>query len=451
MIIVVSLLYLAIIPRVCLAQSKPSSRLPEYYGVYAVDGANLYSLIGGNPSDKAPIQPIEVYSFETGSAKSYSAAALPSGVVFIVFDQASGDLVRTLGLYRLPYGRNLVATNSDAPLAGQSLGPQLAPLHRTLAARLQAFQVPLLSKPIPSQPQMVQVVPSSPLAAGVYLLFEPIGQKSESQWIAVGSPQRQATDCVDITFPAGGFGGVLQMNDYWMMHGPAAFPEITPDHYKACGAEPGDNGGVRPVSASPAPGAPSGFVPPPPQPDCGNYSDCLTKGDDAYRSSAWPLAVMDFEAASGMDAAKPDAWVKLGLANLASGRGAELATAWDKALARGGTVAFDVWQIAGMHYDRSLFRISSETISLMGPNGETAFSVSPSQVTSLQSRRLAFGGDSWAFQLKAAGHSFTFYFFSVGVECKKPYACNSPAGYSQQRTVADYVVQAIQKLSAGGT
>lgn len=205
-------------------------------------------------------------------------------------------------------------------------------------------------------------------------------------------------------------------------------------------------------NSSPPPGQPSGpslAVAAPSQPNCGNYNECLTKGDAAYSSSNWPLAMVDFKAASGMDAAKPDAWGKLGLANLASGQEAELPSAWDNALTHGGTVAFDAWHYAGAHYQKGSFRISAQNISFLDLNGETVFSASPSELSSLEAHHPLFGGESWSFGMKVNGHRFWFCFIPVGVDCKMPSTCASPAGYSQEGVVASYVVKAVQRLAAG--
>jgi hypothetical protein len=186
-----------------------------------------------------------------------------------------------------------------------------------------------------------------------------------------------------------------------------------------------------------------------PQPDCGDYSTCLQKGDAAFHAHNWPLAVADFKTASGMDSAKPEVWAKLGLAELPSSRGGELTSTWDNALGRGGTVAFPVWHYSTFHFKKGLFRMSNGSVTFTDANGETVFSVSPPQISSLQAHHPPLGGDAWSFGMKVGGHRYWFTFQPLGVECTSPIRCSNPTGYVQEAVVADYVVQAIQRLAAG--
>ncbi len=138
-------------------------------------------------------------------------------------------------------------------------------------------------------------------------------------------------------------------------------------------------------------------------------------------------------------------------ADLASVRSGELPSVWDSTLKSGGTVAFQAWHYAGTRYQMGAFQMSKAAVSFIGPNGETVFSASPSQLSSLEAHHPPFGGESWSFGMKVGGHRFWFAYVPVGVECKIPSRCESPAAYSQEGVIANYVVQAIQKLAAGGT
>jgi len=80
--------------------------------------------------------------------------------------------------------------------------------------------------------------------------------------------------------------------------------------------------------------------PSPPEPICSDYGACISSGKAALGSSRWDDGIAAFQAASTLDASKPDAWTGMGNAYLGAGRKEEAAEMWDKALAAGGSLTF---------------------------------------------------------------------------------------------------------------
>jgi hypothetical protein len=329
---------------------------------------------------------------------------LPAGVVFVNFNSYPIGTLRVSAYVRgmnTPAGR-LIA---NAWAIGGVVGADLS------------STVQMLARPMTGHQGISIISPGKSLAPGIYWLENGFEKDFE---FAVGEPIEAARSrCFDL------------------LGGPPA-----PCGEASAAPQPDPGTAVPPASDSPStpPSAPT----PPPQPDCGTYSACLAHGDAALKSFDWLRAVADLKAASAMNTAEPDAWAKLGLADLASGLGAELPSAWDNALARGATIAFGVWRAAGMHWEKGLFQVSQGAISFIGLNGETVFSVPPSQVSDLEAHLHHLGLPSSNFGMKAGGRRYWFAFQPLGVDCKTPSNCNNPAGYSQEEVVANYVVQAIR-------
>jgi hypothetical protein len=410
--------------------------LPENYGIYALDRGKLYDFFGANPSEGAPIRVIGVYSFETNGGKAYPAAIIGPGVAFIIFDQASGDLSRGLSLYRLPFGRYLKVGGSPKPINGP------------LAARFQAFRIPLLSKPVPGQSQMVETSPNSPLTPGDYLLFLARGQQYQAQLIVVGPPPtlraQERGSCVDISFP-GGFGGIMEMGDYWAMHGPPEFPEITPDHYSVCSGGPGtargSNGAPLQPGAHIRGAGPAGSLP------CNNYQACMQAGVSAFNHSDLSAAVHDFQGAANQQPRSANPWVWLGRTYMRSKETDNSVQAWDKALNLGGSIGFRVWHDLSFGVEVGIFSLSSSRISFVNRKGKTAFAVLPAQVKVVGAYTIQ---NQSYFRLRVAGRNYNFDFVPFGEACQVSIVVECPPqGLGQEQSVANYVTQTIPKLASG--
>ena len=142
---------------------------PEYFGFYALDGGKLIA-IGDGKSDTPPtLQQVNVAVLGSSQSTVRSAVKLGLGSNFLLFDVSPADAGRAISIYRLPFVRNEV-TIPDTPFGSVSVRQRNLPG----VMRLAQSQIRLLQKPVPSQPQMIELVPDPPLAQGLYgVLFAP--------------------------------------------------------------------------------------------------------------------------------------------------------------------------------------------------------------------------------------------------------------------------------------
>jgi hypothetical protein len=232
---------------------------PEYFGFYALDGGKLIA-IGDGKSDTPPtIQPVNVAVLGSSQSTVRSAVKLGPGSTFLLFDVSPADAGRAISIYRLPFVRNEV-TIPDTPFGSVSVRQRNLPG----VMRLAQSQIRLLQKPVPSQPQMIELVPDPPLAQGLYgVLFAPAtgvavggaGAGQSAGWTALlligQSPEAEQTgQCIDLRL-TGGLGGMLGIDspDTGRI---ASFPLLDPGRAPACSSASGS-------SASPAapPSAPA--------------------------------------------------------------------------------------------------------------------------------------------------------------------------------------------------
>jgi hypothetical protein len=198
------------------------------------------------------------------------------------------------------------------------------------------------------------------------------------------------------------------------------------------------------ASTSAATPTPTASVPP-----CANFDSCLRAGRDALQASQWATALTDFRQASSLDPSNPKPVAEQGQVYTGAGQYDDAGKVWDNALALGGTLVFQVWHFAGFHVPQAVFRLSSNTVTFIGPKGETVFSVPASQISDLKSHHPPLGGSAWSFGMKVQGHRYWFSFVPLGIQCKNPIMCSDPAGYAQEKAVAAYIEQTVKRLASG--
>ncbi|HEV2352242.1 MAG TPA: hypothetical protein VG028_20605 [Terriglobia bacterium] len=205
---------------------------------------------------------------------------------------------------------------------------------------------------------------------------------------------------------------------------------------------------AEPPAPSP-PTEPAAAAAPPPPAGCADYQSCLQGGADALKGYNWSLALSDFQAASTMDASKPDAWAGMGRADLAIGQYSEASAMWDNALARGGTIEFNAWYFKPTHLDIGTFHMGAHEVSFILPNQEKVFLVAPAEPSSLKSHHPPLARNAWSFGMKIEGHNYWFSMVPLGVECRNPNICADPAAYGEEEAVSNYVARTIPKLASG--
>jgi hypothetical protein len=200
----------------------------------------------------------------------------------------------------------------------------------------------------------------------------------------------------------------------------------------------------------------------PPKPvafSCPDYGTCISAGKTALGSSQWDDAIAAFQAASTLDASKPDAWAGMGNAYLGANRKEEAAAMWDKALVAGGPLTFAACHIRGFNTcEWGNLVLGPKNVSFTLSADQQLFAAQPSQVVSPRAYQYPAAEGQPSPQIvvlsfKAGGKNYRFYLIPFGV------ACNSgPAvvrvvcpdeGSAQARVISNYISQAIPKLASG--
>ena len=253
------------------ASGQSNAPRPEYFGIYALDGGKLIA-VGDGKSDTAPtLQQVALSELRGSRAGrgSRPAVLVGGGVHFLLFDVSPAEAARAISIYRLPFVRNAIIVSDVPDFRSGGYTAQLQPVNLPGMMRLSGSQIRLLQKPVPSQPQMIELVPDPPLAQGLYgVLFAPAtgipglggeGAGQKGAWTAVllvGQQQEaaQAGQCIDVQL-TGGLGGMLGV-DSPDTGSIASFPLLGSARAPACSADPGLS--PQPAATGDRPGSPSG-------------------------------------------------------------------------------------------------------------------------------------------------------------------------------------------------
>jgi hypothetical protein len=159
-----------------------SSRLPDRYGIYAVQDGNIGRIDG----DRS-------FQVETWDKRS----GLDPQVTFIVFDPVIADRSLPLGerirLRHVAHVRNEVTPTGAVSAASKN---------NWVVAGLPAFDVSLDFQPVEGRPDMVRVIPTRSLSSGLYALQLTKGGAATAgrfgvKWDEADKDQYASTYCVD--------------------------------------------------------------------------------------------------------------------------------------------------------------------------------------------------------------------------------------------------------------
>jgi len=427
--------------QVVLAQGTEKLPIPEYYGVYAVTDGKLASVIEGKAPHRPQTQSIELYSLAGFSRKSYSAFQFSPDVRFVVYSPSASGLGQLIRLYKLSYVNNFLHKNDSGQVV------KVEQVNGMLMARLSKLEINLLSKPIPSQSQMIQLIPEENLTPGIYVLFN---QTLERWWLAPffvsSSGFLKPTDCVDINFSTMGFGGGMDISDYFLRHRPREFPDLTEEHYSICKPTPGEtkeHPSTRDRRVSPAETKPT----------CDDYDSCLKNGVDEFNLRNFDHSLECLKKASTLNPSEPHVWEWLSMVLLATGHYSEVLAIWDKILQMKGNLSFRVCLESGLICDEGAITINPNEISFVDRKGKQLFASPPSEVVTLNTERkkVLLGNAFVRFKLRVARKEYNFNYIPYqhdGCQKGKYYACTEP-GPDHQEAVGAYVIQLIPKLAAG--
>jgi hypothetical protein len=204
------------------------------------------------------------------------------------------------------------------------------------------------------------------------------------------------------------------------------------------------------VGTAPATSAVTVAQPPTPAASsCGDYESCMKNGAASLEQPGGDTqALTEFQKASQLDPSKGEPWAGMGEAYLQMGQYGYVSAMWDKALQNGSILSISVCHAGIACGDTGNFLISVKEVSFVNKKGEKEFVVAPSAITSVESASHGFAS-TYYWQLQLQGKkNYRFYYGPRGIQCKSNFICPEP-GLTQQKVVADYLHNTLDKLRAG--
>ena len=128
----------------------------------------------------------------------------------------------------------------------------------------------------------------------------------------------------------------------------------------------------------------------------------------------------------------------------------EIEAVWNRALALGGTLRFSVCHERSVFCEFGALSLSADTVSFtMGK--DVVFSVPTKEVVA-ETMGQPQDISAHFFRIQAGGKTHNFYFVPQWGGCSEQPAsvvvCPG-AGYTQQKAITEFVMQALQKINAG--
>jgi hypothetical protein len=436
---------------ILMAGATGWSQVPEFFGTYALVDGKLVAMTEGKGNFTPSSVDLVVYSYQNSSLAKESTLVLEGKELrFEVFDADVSTASSGVELYRLPYGRKIVSPpDQTVNLLNQvtghgKLNSTSSPLDKYIVAKTDALKIELLQKPVPGQPQMVQLVPATDLVPGVYCLFvvkvkagqTEIGGKL-FQW--KGSSDAPITPyCVDLIR-----GNVLDEHDARLLH---PF-YLASDGYAAC------SGGGAPSAISGGAG-PSGGGASTVTASCTDYNSCMQAGKNAFQASDWSTANASFQAAAKSGPQNGEPWVWLGrilLADRQSHSMDELSADWDNALSRRGDITIGACpEVAFRPCERGDLKLSVKSVTFLAGGARPVFDGAPTDITPghVLNNPAAM---HVSYSLKVGGKNYAIDFipmngatcqFNMMVQCERD-------GIIEQQVLAQYVALTLPKLVSG--
>jgi len=428
------------------ARCQERTTLPEFFGFYAVDQGRLVALYEGRDSGSVTKADKELYSIPQTSEVSLRIPEISPSARFILFYSNSGEMIQAMTLHRLPHLRNIIETPDLIARANGAKPQVVGTLNMPLLARITEMEFRILTKPVPNQPQMVELVPSSQLKAGLYVFdYAPTGKDG---WLATfaATPASAVEQpfCMDLFLP-GGFGGKIAFANSEL--GQQAAPLLPSYRYQTCdstSATP-NRGGASPVAVGGA-GASSSVATPS---KCGDYDSCVQGGHKAFRSSNWSEALTDFLKAGNIRPNFGLPWFWAGNTYLVMNLFQDATSAWDKALALRFPLPFTACRERGIQpCELGDLEVGLKTVSFLAA-GQKVLDAQLADITILGTTNHKNQGYV-NFGLVIEGKKYHFDFIPHAVQCSQLAHVNCPRiGIEQQIKISDYVSQVIPKLASG--
>jgi hypothetical protein len=431
--------------------AKCQTPVPEFYGFYAVDGSRMVALYEGrDPGGTATISQ-GIYSIPNNGAQTWTVAVLPTTARFIIFYASAGDMIKAMTFHRLPLLRNVVETPdlNEVQLAaatGHVVSPRvISTPNIPLLARIPELESRILTKPVPNQLQMVELVPNAALVPGLYVFdYSPAPNQGWNVVVSIGSTSEQEKPyCLDLILP-GGYGGVFwransELND--------AVPALDSGRYKKCDASASSS------TSGSARSAPFGGSANVAAASCSDYDPCLQAAFAAYKSQDWNNATANFEAAAVKRPTSGEPWLWLGRILLSDGVSVQLqdlANDWDKALALGTTIKIGACHERGFQAcERGDLLLSTKSVSFLANGTAAVFAAPPNEITPGNVLDNSPGAHI-SYGLRVGGKNYKFDFIPPGIVCDFSIVVHCPPeGVATQLVMAQYVSQTLPKLASG--
>ena len=240
--------------------SQEKTSLPEFFGFYALDSGQNVALYEGQGSESAKSAGIEWYSIPQNSKLQDTRPQVSTSARFVLFYTNSGEMIQSLSLHRLPFVRQIIETlpaDAFSPPSRRVIDSPKLPL----LAAIPELNFKLLAKPVPNQPQMVELVASPKLTPGLYVVqYSPSGGNG---WFAIfsvaASVETENPFCLDLVLPGGPRGLFERANSELN----STVPSLASYRYSKCdsssvpaansGAKAGEESGSAPPTADRAP------------------------------------------------------------------------------------------------------------------------------------------------------------------------------------------------------
>lgn len=442
----------------CLLAPFPSwcQSVPEFFGVYGTLDGKLAAMIGGKGNFTPPQSSIQVLDYLNGQVSAQGALVLQgSDLRFLVFDAAVADASSSVELYKLPYARNSI-TRPDAlgqlgALYGSKPVNTTAPMQKYVLAKAADLKIELLQKPVPGQPQMVQLVPESDLEPGIYGLFA--NRTRDGQEVTLtrvfewkgSSGATETPFCIDM-LGTGGYGGMMEDHDARLEH-----PYFIDKHnYVPCsgGAASSPAGSSGTINSNTGESGAAAAL-------CNDYDGCIKAGLASYQDADWSGASSAFASAGKLRPTIGTPWYWLGIVLLRDGqphRAEELSDFWNKALSLGGVVAIPACHEKTLQpCERGTLRLSVKAVSFSPAGSTTSFSVAPSEIEPGRILNTP-SAEHISYSMKIDGKNYAFDFVPPGLEreCTFNLMVQCPTdGAAKQLLLAQFISGTVPELASG--
>ena len=315
----------------------------------------------------------------------------------------------------------------------------VATVGKPMLARVAELQYQLLAKPVPNQPQMVELVPRTPLVPGLYVAsYSPEGKAGWVAWFAVASPDAaEQPYCVDLVM-MGGYGGMFFNANSELTQ---TAPLLTKEHYRTCNMNQGAAAPAgRVVDNTPAVAS------------CTDYESCIKHGVASFRSAAFGQALADFKKAAEQNPKMAIPWMWVGNSQLAMGQLEQFRAAWDKVLELKTALPVPACREKSVQTcDMGDLQIGPENVAFL-VKGQTIFDVPASQVNVRGTTVYRPGGItiphiSFGIDVGKKKYNFSVSPYGIGCNVHSILACPQQ-GMDQQAAISNYLAQAIARIAS---